>query len=69
MNTRKYLCPGCRQKTGVDIVYGYPSGQAFEMAERGEITLGGCSIEAEGPERKCTSCGHEWRIKRRYCRD
>lgn len=65
MSVRKYVCPACKQKTGVDILYGMPSHEAFEMAERKEIALGGCCIDVEGPERACTSCGHEWRIKRR----
>lgn len=62
---RKYVCPACAQKTGVDILYGLPAPAAFEAAERGEVVLGGCCIDLEGPERACTSCGHEWRIKRR----
>jgi hypothetical protein len=65
MTLRKYLCPACKQKTGVDILYGMPSREAFEMAGRDEIALGGCCCDLDGPERKCTNCGHEWRIKRR----
>ncbi len=65
MNVRKYICPNCRHRTGVDILYGIPSHDAFEMAERNELPLGGCCIDLEGPERKCTNCGHEWRIRRR----
>ena len=68
MSKRKYICPSCRQKTGVEILFGMPSHEAFAMAERGEIVLGGCCIDLEGPERKCTTCGHEWRIKRKEVR-
>ena len=68
MSSRKYICPSCRKKTGVEILYGMPSRKAFEMAERDEIALGGCCIEIEGPERKCTACGHEWRIQRKEVR-
>jgi len=64
MSVRKYVCPACKQKSGVNILYGMPSHEAFEIAERKEIALGGCCIDIEGPERSCTSCGHEWRIKR-----
>ncbi|NMQ30310.1 hypothetical protein E4Q23_22655 [Candidatus Accumulibacter phosphatis] len=64
MKLRKYICPACRQKTGVDILYGHPSYEAFEMAERGEVALGGGGIDLEGPERKCTACEREWRITR-----
>jgi hypothetical protein len=65
MNPRKYICPSCRQKTGVDILYGMPTELAFDMADRGEVVLGGCCIDLDGPERECTACGHQWRIKRR----
>ena len=65
MTPRKYVCPACRQKTGVDIWYGLPSYEAFEMVEQHEIALGGCCIDLAGPERKCTACDHEWRIKRK----
>jgi hypothetical protein len=65
MIKRKYICPSCKQKTGVEILYGMPSDEGFEMAERGEIVLGGCCWPLDGPERECLSCGHQWRIKRR----
>ena len=65
MKPRKYVCPACKQKSGVNILYGMPSHEGVEMAERGEIALGGCCIDLEGPERKCVLCGNEWRIKRR----
>jgi len=63
---RKYICPACKQKTGVDILYGMPTPEAIELAENNLLVLGGCCIDLDGPERRCTSCGHEWRIKRRY---
>jgi len=66
MSVKKYICPACKQKTGVDILYGLPTEEAFEMADRGEIVLGGCILPINGPERKCIPCGHEWRIK---CRE
>lgn len=62
---RKYICPSCKAKEGVKIVYGYPSEKTFEARERGEIALGGCCIGDNDPERRCLKCGHEWRIKRR----
>lgn len=33
--------------------------------EAGYIVLGGCCQTIDDPERECTSCGHQWRIKRR----
>ena len=69
MTQPKYTCPTCRQKTGVDILYGMPDTEAQQLAERGEIVLGGCCIDLAGPERQCTACGHQWRIKRRLSKD
>jgi len=65
MTLRKYICPACKQKTGVDILYGMPSPEAFELAGKNLLALGGCCFDLDGPERSCTSCGHEWRIKRK----
>jgi hypothetical protein len=66
MRLRKYICLACKHKTGVDILYGMPTPEAFELAGKNLLALGGCCIDLDGPERSCTSCGHEWRIKRRY---
>lgn len=63
MTPPKYICPACRQKTGVDILYGMPDTEAQQMAGRGEIVLGGCCIDLAGPERQCTACGHQWQVK------
>jgi hypothetical protein len=50
-------CPRCGQEiTPTPIVYGYPSGEMFESAERGEIRLGGCIIGDESPEFECPQC-------------
>lgn len=62
---RKYICPACRQKTGVNIMYGMPSPALFESAGLGEVALGGCLISDDNPERHCTACGAEWSIKRK----
>jgi predicted RNA-binding Zn-ribbon protein involved in translation (DUF1610 family) len=63
--TRKYICPKCGEKTGVRIAYGYPSEKMIAKEEMGEIALGGCVIEPNQPERRCTSCEAEWNIKRK----
>lgn len=31
-----------RRRADVPIIYGYPSGELMEAAERGEVELGGC---------------------------
>lgn len=61
----KYVCPQCREKAGVNIVYGMPTRDLAEQAERGEVVLGGCVLEENQPERHCTACGADWLIKRR----
>jgi hypothetical protein len=43
--------------TPTPIVYGYPSIEMFESADRGEIRLGGCVIGDESPEFECPECG------------
>lgn len=63
--TRKYICPACKEKAGVNIQYGYPSPELIEADRRGEAAIGGCCIDDDSPERRCLKCGHEWRIKRR----
>ena len=65
MSPKKYICPACKQRAGVNILYGMPDPEAFEMAARQEIALGGCCIGVEDPDRQCLICGHEWHIKRR----
>ncbi|MDA9293091.1 hypothetical protein N9Q18_01280 [bacterium] len=48
-------CPECRELM-VPIACGYPGAEMFEAAERGEIVLGGCTIDAGNPTRRCP-CG------------
>ena len=40
----------------MNIVYGMPSNELFEQAERGEVVLGGCTISDTMPEWACTKC-------------
>ena len=63
--TRKYICPSCKEKTGIQIVYGMPSEAMIAKEELGEVALGGCVIEPNQPDRRCLSCGTEWQIKRK----
>ena len=46
-------CPTCGTQT-LRIVYGMPSRELWEQAERGEVMLGGC--EPEMPDWWCPSC-------------
>lgn len=60
-NIKSRVCPVCGGKL-VPIVYGEPMGELMEMAERGEIVIGGCCIEVDEkgrslmPEWACTNC-------------
>lgn len=57
-------CPNCN-KDLVDILYGLPTGEAFEKAERKKLFLGGCVkfIGLEQPQYHCYNCN------RNYCKD
>ena len=48
-------CPTC-QAPVVPIAYGFPGPEMFEVAERGEIILGGCTIVTGNPTHSCP-CG------------
>lgn len=65
MSTVRFICPSCKQKTGVNISYGYPTDELFEEAERNEAVLGGCMQYPNDPDRQCLACGHRWEIIRR----
>lgn len=53
---RRRRCPRCGALAVVPIVYGMPSLELFEMAKRGEVLLGGCSLWPGQPERGCVEC-------------
>ena len=64
--TRKYICPTCEQRTGVDIVYGEPSAELAEQAKLGDVVLGGCIEEPNQPYYRCMACGFEWDKKAHF---
>jgi hypothetical protein len=54
-------CPNCGSENVVPIVYGYPTREAVQAADRGELILYGCLPPSDQPEdRACRSCGKEW---------
>ena len=60
---KKTICPKCKSKNIIPIMYGYPAPDAVAAAERGEVELGGCMVYIDGcdmPDRFCKDCGHEW---------
>jgi len=58
-------CPKCKSTATVPVAYGLPSPEAFRLAERREITLGGCIVGGDDPNWACNSCGHRFRVKER----
>lgn len=62
-------CEKCGQKSVVKIVYGFPSDELFERAERNEVILGGCCMSIDpnnpgkllDPEWGCTECGQKYK--------
>jgi len=56
------ICPKCKSNNIIPIMYGYPTYEAFEEAEKGNIKLGGCEviIGCDMPDRFCKDCEHEW---------
>ena len=57
---KKQRCPDCGEREGVELLFGMPSSEAMEAAERGEIALGGCLIPWEPLHYRCLACGWEW---------
>lgn len=53
-------CPECQGDRTVPIIYGFPSQEIFEAAERGEVAIGGCVLEAHNPDWACPACEHRW---------
>ncbi|WP_205884722.1 hypothetical protein, partial [Escherichia coli] len=55
------VCPGCGRDESVPIVWGMPSGDLFDLAERGLVSLGGCLRDPDGdPQWACRACGLDW---------
>lgn len=52
------VCPRCGGVTK-PVVCGYPSGELFEQADRGEVFLGGCCPPVGPAGSTCTECGHD----------
>lgn len=65
MNQPLQRCPNCNHLSGARILYGYPTPEAVELAERGVVFLGGCCELLEAPDFQCLACSHEWRAQAR----
>ena len=55
MKRGETACPACGGKL-LPILYGLPSGEGFQMAERGEVVLGGCIVGGDDPQFACAKC-------------
>jgi hypothetical protein len=53
-------CPACGSAKVLQIIYGKPTRETMQRAERQEIKLGGCIVTGEDPNRFCDSCHHRW---------
>jgi hypothetical protein len=58
MSRRAPRCPDCPgAPVGVPLIFGLPSVEAFEAAERGELVIGGCLMElGPTPRWACPQC-------------
>jgi len=54
----KVICPMCNSDKVAHILYGYPSFEGLEKAEKGELYLGGCTLGDHFWH--CRDCRHEW---------
>lgn len=50
-------CLWCGTASPVPIVFGLPDGELEELADRGEVILGGCVVTGNDPRWRCRSCG------------
>ena len=54
------MCPNCASDDVIPIIYGLPSEETEESAQKGEFILGGCIVEEGSPNLYCKSCEHNW---------
>lgn len=59
------ICPKCKSKNIIPIMYGYPAPQAWEEVEKGNLKLGGCEVFVGGgqPDLFCKDCEYEWCVE------
>lgn len=60
MKINKYICPICKKRSVVKIIYGYPSQELLDEAIKKEVVLGGCIVEETSPEFHCLKCNKQW---------
>ena len=52
-------CQKCGSTEFVPVCYGYPTEEAMEKYERGELILRGCCAFGENPTRVCKICNKD----------
>ena len=50
------VCPNCGSTEYIPIIYGEPSPELMEQAEKGEVVLGGCIITPDRDLFVCKEC-------------
>ena len=60
MSRQDPKCPKCDSDKVAPIVFGYPSNELFEWADRGEVSLGGCCVTPNDPEWHSKDCEYQW---------
>lgn len=65
----KIICPKCKSKNIIPIVYGYSSSELFELSEQGKAKLGGCEqvFGYMQSNRFCTDCHYDWHVDNLKC--
>lgn len=58
----KVICPKCKSEHTAPIMYGYPTPEAWEASERGEIILDGCMVFPHQEDYGCLDCNHRWSL-------
>lgn len=61
-STTTEVCPVCGAASPLRIIYGMPDSELFARAERGLVVLGGCCVEDDDAEFRCSNeaCRAEW---------
>ena len=53
-------CPKCGSKDYIPILHGYPSPEAIEKAEKGELILAGCCSFGDETTKQWKNCGESY---------
>lgn len=56
-------CPTCNGDSVVPILYGNQGGEAYDIADRGLVELGGCIAFDNNPMWFCKSCNREFPLE------